>query len=192
MTENIERQTCAGGTEAAENTSAPGAENIERPFGLREALEQEAREREATENIERRFAVLRSALESLRDAGDRPGMLQEGEQALSALDSLERTLLAALKERDEALVRVKRQHDMLVRKEREAEVYRGRADVTTQQRNRAERAERERDELENQMLELSRCVRNGWTEPAFIRGQLHRRAVEIASAALAEDAGRKQ
>ena len=36
------------------------------------------------------------------------------------------------------------------------------------------------DELEEELRELSRCVLHGWTDPAFVRGKLHTRAVEIA------------
>lgn len=38
--------------------------------------------------------------------------------------------------------------------------------------------------LEEQLVELSECVTHGWTDPAFVRGPLHNRAVEIARAAL--------
>lgn len=48
-------------------------------------------------------------------------------------------------------------------------------------RDHAYRAEK----AEAALQELSHCVLNGWTEPAFVRGPLHARAVEIARFDLA-------
>jgi hypothetical protein len=49
---------------------------------------------------------------------------------------------------------------------------------------RAEAAEREVERLREALEELATCVMHGWTDPAFVRGKLHTRAVEIARAAL--------
>ena len=43
----------------------------------------------------------------------------------------------------------------------------------------------EHERLRGAHAELARCVLNGWTAPAFARGPLYERAVDIARAALA-------
>jgi hypothetical protein len=48
-------------------------------------------------------------------------------------------------------------------------------------------AEAEVERLREALWELSTCVIRGWTEPAFARGKLQTRAVEIARAALSRE-----
>jgi hypothetical protein len=51
---------------------------------------------------------------------------------------------------------------------------------------RLEAAEWSVERLRETLHKLSKCVMDGWTDPAFVRGNLHLRAVEIASAVLEE------